>query len=284
MGSLESNLLPEYRLDLSENHLANFQASRLRFEGRAPSNISTAYVARWEGPVLERDDPYPRPGDSPEGLRAVRHVQEVLFLPRRGGPQENAAIKWAVMQYGGVDATMAYQHLRLQPRDERLLLARHRARPPRRHRRLERRLSGRPLPAPPAGPRRLSDQEQLGHDLRPARLLLDLLLRPQPRRPARRVQRRRERAQPRRHLPARRPRLVEEHRLQRPHRLVRRAVHERRRRQRHRRELLHGQAGRDLRGPGRAVARRDRRGAGRRQPARSTSAATTRCRCRRPSR
>ena len=110
MGSLESNLLPEYRLDLSENHLANFQASRLRFEGRAPSNISTAYVARWEGPVLERDDPYPRPGDSPEGLRAVRHVQEVLFLPRRGGPQENAAIKWAVMQYGGVDATMAYQH------------------------------------------------------------------------------------------------------------------------------------------------------------------------------
>ena len=110
IGSLESNLLPEYSLDLSENHLANFQASRLSFEGRAPSNISTAYVARWEGPVLERDDPYPRPGDSPEGLRAVRHVQEVLFLPRRSGPKDNAAIKWAVMRYGGVDATMAYEH------------------------------------------------------------------------------------------------------------------------------------------------------------------------------
>ena len=109
IGSLESNLLPGYRLDLSENHMANFQASRLSFEGRAPSNISTAYVARWEGPVLERDDPYPRPGDSPEGLRAVRHVQEVLFLPRRGGPQENAAIKWAVMSHGGVDATMAFR-------------------------------------------------------------------------------------------------------------------------------------------------------------------------------
>ncbi len=109
IGSLESNLLPEYSLDLSENHLANFQASRLSFEGRAPSNISTAYVARWEGPVLERDDRYPRPGDSPEGLRAVRHVQEVLFLPRRSGPADNAAIKWAVMQHGGVDATMAYR-------------------------------------------------------------------------------------------------------------------------------------------------------------------------------
>ena len=109
IGSLESNLLPEYSLDLSENHLANFQASRLYFEGRAPSNISTAYFARWEGPVLERDDPYPRPGDSPEGLRAVRHVQEVLFLPRRSGPNDTAAIKWAVMQYGAVDATMAYE-------------------------------------------------------------------------------------------------------------------------------------------------------------------------------
>ena len=109
VGSLESCLLPGASLDLSENHMANLQASRLRFEGRAPSNISTVYVARWEGPVLERDDPYPRPGDSPEGLRAVRHVQEVLFLPPRGGPRENAAIKWAVARYGAVDATMAYE-------------------------------------------------------------------------------------------------------------------------------------------------------------------------------
>ena len=57
MGSLESCLLPGSALDLSENHLANFQASRLVYEGRAPSTISAAYVARWEGPVLERDDP-----------------------------------------------------------------------------------------------------------------------------------------------------------------------------------------------------------------------------------
>jgi len=109
MGSLESCLLPGSALDLSENHLANFQASRLVYEGRAPSTISTAYVARWEGPVLERDDRYPRPGDSPEGLRAVRHVQDVLFLPPRGGPRDNAAIKWAVMEHGAVDAAMAYE-------------------------------------------------------------------------------------------------------------------------------------------------------------------------------
>ena len=109
-GSLESCLLPGARLDLSENHMADFQGSRLRFEGRAPSTISTAYVARWEGPVLEREDPYPHPGASREGLRAVRHVQEVLFLPPHSSPRANAAIKWAVMKYGAVDATMAYEH------------------------------------------------------------------------------------------------------------------------------------------------------------------------------
>ena len=109
MGSLESCLLPGSRLDLSENHMADFQGSRLRFEGRAPSTVSTAYVARWEGPVLERDDPYPRPGRSREGLPAVRHVQEVLFLPPHGSPRANDAIKWAVMRHGAVDATMAYE-------------------------------------------------------------------------------------------------------------------------------------------------------------------------------
>jgi C1A family cysteine protease len=109
IGSLESALLPGTRLDLSENHMADFQGSRLRFEGRAPSTISTAYVARWEGPVLERDDPYPRPGASREGLRAVRHVQEVLFLPPHSSPGANAPVKWAVMKHGAVDASMAYE-------------------------------------------------------------------------------------------------------------------------------------------------------------------------------
>lgn len=108
-GSLESSLLPGTRLDLSENHMADFQGSRLRFEGRAPSTLSTAYLARWEGPVLERDDPYPHPGASREGLRAVRHVQEVLFLPPHSSPLANAPVKWAVMRYGAVDTTMAYE-------------------------------------------------------------------------------------------------------------------------------------------------------------------------------
>ncbi len=110
-GSLESAAVTaEGRtLDFSENNLANHMASRLDFEGRAPSELAVAYYARWEGPVWDASDPYPRPGRSPHYLRAVRHVQEVLFLPRRRGPLDNDAVKWAVTTYGGVDAA-AYFH------------------------------------------------------------------------------------------------------------------------------------------------------------------------------
>ncbi len=109
MASLESCLLPGALFDFSENNLANHMGSVLDFEGRSDARLSTAYCARWDGPVLERDDPYPRKGRSPEGLRAVRHVQEVLYLPDRASPLDNDALKWAVSTYGAVDTAMAFE-------------------------------------------------------------------------------------------------------------------------------------------------------------------------------
>ena len=110
-GSLESTTLrlEGLPLDFSENNLANHMSSRLDFEGMAPSELAAAYYARWEGPVLESSDRYPRPGDSPEYLHAARHVQDVLFLPERApGATDNAAVKWAVSTYGGVDAAIDF--------------------------------------------------------------------------------------------------------------------------------------------------------------------------------
>ena len=109
MASLESCLLPEALYDFSENNLANHMASRLVYEGHGDNRLATAYFARWDGPVLERSDPYPRKGRSPEGLRAVLHVQDVLFLPARTGPLDNDAIKWAVSTLGGVAGAMAFE-------------------------------------------------------------------------------------------------------------------------------------------------------------------------------
>jgi C1A family cysteine protease len=108
VASLESCLLPKALLDLSENNLANHMSSRLVYEGHGDNRLATAYFARWDGPVLERDDPYPGKGRSPEGLRPVRHVQEVLYLPDRTGPLDNDALKWAVRTYGGVSTAMAF--------------------------------------------------------------------------------------------------------------------------------------------------------------------------------
>jgi C1A family cysteine protease len=111
MGSLESALITSEGVahDFSENNLANHMSSRLVYEGRAPSELAAAYFARWEGPVFERSDPYPDRGGSPTFLRAVRHVQDVLFLPQRGDPLDNDAVKWAVTTYGGVDAAMDFR-------------------------------------------------------------------------------------------------------------------------------------------------------------------------------
>ncbi|MEI6725317.1 MAG: C1 family peptidase, partial [Actinomycetes bacterium] len=112
MGSLESCLLPRRRLDLSENDLADHNGSRLVFatwaEGQASSRLSTAYFARWDGPVLESQDPYPRPGRSREGLRPALHVQEVLYLPGRSGHADNSPLKWAITRHGAVDTAMAF--------------------------------------------------------------------------------------------------------------------------------------------------------------------------------
>ena len=230
---------------------------------RAPSLPPTSRAGRV--PCWSATTRIPGPGRSREGLPAVRHVQEVLFLPPHGSPRANDAIKWAVMRYGAVDATMAYEHERLQRGDQRLLLARHGPRPPRLHRRLGRRLSGRAVPAPPARPRRLPHQEQLGRHATGRAATSG-----SPTTTARSgttltVFNGVEGA-------ANHDAIYQHDALgwsrsigYRQHDgVVRRPVHERRRRQRHRGELLHGQARRDLRGPRRAVARRDRRRAGRR--------------------
>ncbi|HAM51056.1 MAG TPA: hypothetical protein DCP92_10345, partial [Nitrospiraceae bacterium] len=69
--------------------------------------MSTAYLARWSGPINESDDPYnPNPPyTSPSGLPVQKHVQEVLIIPDRGNSLDNENIKQAIMSYGGVFTT-----------------------------------------------------------------------------------------------------------------------------------------------------------------------------------
>ncbi len=102
-GSLESYLLPGEPWDFSENNLKNTHGFDLGHCDGGNEFMSTAYLARWSGPVNESDDPYnPLSNYSPSNLSEQKHIQQVLFLPDRAGPLDNNNIKQAVMSYGAV--------------------------------------------------------------------------------------------------------------------------------------------------------------------------------------
>ncbi len=59
--------------------------------------MGMAYLTAWQGPVYEADDPY-GDGESPDGLKPVKHVQEMQVIEGK----DFEKIKEAVFKYGGV--------------------------------------------------------------------------------------------------------------------------------------------------------------------------------------
>ncbi|HII99299.1 MAG TPA: hypothetical protein HA272_08645 [Methanoregula sp.] len=123
-GSLESTLLTGETWDFSENHMKNTLAATFpngtsnpwgydrTWDDGGNEFISTAYLTRWTGPVRESDDPYSdTSGVSPGGLKPVKHVQNVYFLPARSTLNDTATIKNALVQYGAVQAGIAFDPL-----------------------------------------------------------------------------------------------------------------------------------------------------------------------------
>ena len=110
LAALESSQLPTVANDYSENNLANRSGFALGYDGGGNSFMAAAYLLRWDGPVAEADDPYApgatTPNASPADATVRAHVHEVLDLPARRSSSDNADLKWAVMTYGAVYATM----------------------------------------------------------------------------------------------------------------------------------------------------------------------------------
>ncbi len=114
-GSLESGLKPGETWDFSENNIKNLLSSAYSegfdrdANGGATHLQSTAYLARWSGPVDESDDPYdPSSVTSPQNLPVKKHVQKVFLIPNRQNSLDNDIIKQAVQDYGGIYTTMYY--------------------------------------------------------------------------------------------------------------------------------------------------------------------------------
>jgi C1A family cysteine protease len=111
LGSLESRLLPGRTWDFSEDNMvltSGFDHEGSAYQWGGTLEMSTAYFTRWGGPVLESADPY-ADDHTPAGLSPRLHVQDVKWIPPRGGPLDNDNVKRAIMQYGGVYVAMSWQ-------------------------------------------------------------------------------------------------------------------------------------------------------------------------------
>lgn len=73
--------------------------------------MSTAYLARWSGPLSETDVPYPYGEGLPFGEAAtgpIKHVQQVVFIPNRTGYLDNDTIKYFVKTFGAAYVSFFY--------------------------------------------------------------------------------------------------------------------------------------------------------------------------------
>jgi C1A family cysteine protease len=108
-ASLESDLMPTEKWDFSENNMKNTHGYDNPPCAGGNMFMSTAYLARWSGPVNNKDDPYDMHSvSSPPSLPAQKHVQDVYYVPDRGGPLDNDNLKWAIMNYGAVHTGLTW--------------------------------------------------------------------------------------------------------------------------------------------------------------------------------
>ena len=75
LGALETVTLPMEENIYSVDHMSKNNGYSMDVSEGGEHSMSLAYMAAWEGPVYEADDPY-GDGNSTEGLKAVKHLEE----------------------------------------------------------------------------------------------------------------------------------------------------------------------------------------------------------------
>lgn len=101
LSAMESALLPEETYEFSPDHMSIKNSFVLEQAEGGEYTMGMAYLAAWQGPVNEAEDPY-GDGKSEEGLKAVKHVQEIQLLDGK----DFEKIKESVFKYGGVQTAI----------------------------------------------------------------------------------------------------------------------------------------------------------------------------------
>jgi C1A family cysteine protease len=114
LASIESSLLPGESWDFSENNMRNTHGFDLFSCQGGNSVMAAAYLTRWSGVIPEASDPYSQGSKSATSITVpnsadVKHIQEVLFIPGRSGPTDNANIKRALMEKGAVYSSVRWE-------------------------------------------------------------------------------------------------------------------------------------------------------------------------------
>lgn len=106
LTAMESALLPEDSYEFSVDHMSMSNSFHMTQYDGGEYTMGMAYLAAWQGPVFEKDDPY-GDGKTNSNLVAEKHVQEMRIIASK----DIAAIKEAVFKYGGVQTSL-YSSLR----------------------------------------------------------------------------------------------------------------------------------------------------------------------------
>ncbi len=101
LNALESTLLPEESYDFSEDHMTLNNSFNANVYDGGDYLMSLAYLAAWQGPVLEIDDPF-GDGETNDELSAVKHVREAQIIQAK----DFIGIKKMVYKYGAVQSSL----------------------------------------------------------------------------------------------------------------------------------------------------------------------------------
>lgn len=101
LGAMESALLPEKEASFSADHMTLCNSFHLTQADGGEYTMGMAYLAAWQGPVYEKDDPY-GDGKTDPSLKPVAHVQEMQVIDGK----DYEKIKEAVFKYGGVQTSL----------------------------------------------------------------------------------------------------------------------------------------------------------------------------------
>lgn len=101
LGALETTLMPYEKNIYSVDHMALNNGYDLGLSAGGEHTMSIAYLASWQGPVYEYDDPYGDSRTDPE-LTAVKHLEEAIVISGR----DDDAIKGAIYRYAGIETSL----------------------------------------------------------------------------------------------------------------------------------------------------------------------------------